>query len=291
MPAEEFMTSPGCLLVTGGSGYIGRALVSKLKNTGYSYRILSRQPGEGVIRGDVRDKASLEKAMSGIEAVIHLAGVTQSHSRHHYYEVNAEGTKNCLEAAEKAGVRKFIFVSSRAVGKEGGAYADSKRWAEEEVRKARCPWVILRPAEVYGRGEQGVDRLVGLIRRSFFVPVIVTSSLLCPVFIDDIVEAILKAVENPSCAGKIYTLAGPHELTYRQLTDRIRAFYHLKRICIPIPLALIRLAGEIMDRLNCGPISADQIDRLLLKKSADNSLAVCDLNYSPRRLEEALQIL
>ena len=145
------------ILITGGTGIIGKKLTGKLKELDYELRLLVfkseleniKNGNLEIAVGDLSDPASLRQATSEVDIVIHLAAITHTNNQELYLKVNTEGTKNLIRACEDNQVTKFIFVSSRTASEEGGAYAYSKLLAEKEVEQSKLDWVILRIAEVY----------------------------------------------------------------------------------------------------------------------------------------------
>lgn len=287
------------VLITGGTGSIGKKLTVRLKNSGFEIRVLARKfsaendNGTSYIKGDLKETESLDKAVMGVDAVIHLAGITHTHDSKLYYKINAEGTKNLIKACQKKGVRRFIHISSRAACPEGGAYARSKLMAEKTVKESGLDWTILRPSEVYGTEKrEAVSGLINIVRKSPLVPVIGNGRYsLNPVSVDDLAQSIAATLENKASFKKTYTIAGPEELTYNELTDKISQILGVKRIKIFIPLILFEICARLFHLLGINALVYDQIPRLLCKKSADISLARKDLNFNPRTVEEGIRTI
>lgn len=244
-----------------------------------------------IFRGDLLDNPSLEAATEGMETVIHLAGLTHAHESESYYKINTLGTKNLLDACRKSQVKRFIFISSRAAGLNGGAYAKSKFLAEEEVAKSGLDWVILRLSEVYGAGEkEAVSKLIRIIKSSYFVPIIGSGQFrLAPIFSDDAIDGILKVLKKSAVNKKIYNLAGPEEITYSELVDKLLKEMRLKRVKIFLPVVLIRIILGIFSLAGIDIFVKDQLPRLLSEKSSDISQAVRDFNFQPRDLDAGLK--
>ncbi len=285
------------LLVTGATGEIGGSLIEKLKRR-WRVRVLSRRRGRDSgdrvrwVAGDLRDPGSLSRACEGVEIVLHMAAVTHSYRPAAYLAVNVEGTGNLLRAARAAGVKRFVHLSTRAIGAAGGAYSHSKELAEREVETTGLPFVILRPAEVYGgSGGDPILSLASSLRARPFVPILGDGSYrLSPVYVDDVVDAIVAALNRPEAAGRTYVLAGPEEMTYLEIVERIEETLGLparRRIFVPVALAKMTIRGLAL--LGLGGYVPDQIPRLLLAKSCDSAAATRDLGFSPRRLEEGLE--
>ncbi len=288
------------ILITGGEGNIGKKLVLKLKNLPYSISLLTRQKSSNLdkdfsprmVTGDLLNIESLYKATENIDLVIHLAGITHAHNEQLYYDINTQGTKYLIEACTKNKVRRFIYISSRAASADGGAYARSKLLAEEEVKKSVLDWIILRPAEVYGAGEkEAITRLIKIIQKSYVVPVLGDGKYtLAPVYVGDVVSAIIASL-NTNISKKIYTLAGPEEMTYNELINKILNCLHIKRTKVHVPIPIFRIASLIASILGVKSFVPDQIPRLLYEKSSDISLARRDLHFSPIKFERGLEIL
>lgn len=287
------------VLITGADGAIGQKLLSKIPRSNYELTLFLRQKKnlsenlDKAVFGDLSDKKSLIAAVSGAETVIHLAGLTRTNNLKLYYEVNVLGTKNLLEACRENGVKRFIFISSRTAGPVGGGYAQSKFFAEAEVKKSGLDWVILRLAEVYGASEnEAIAKLIKIIKASYVIPVIGDGRYkVSPIFIDDAVEGILAVLKNSAIRGKIYNLAGPEEFTFNELVDRILKELKLKRIKFYIPVVAAKIILEFFFRLKPDLFVKDQLPRLLSAKSADISLAVEDFNFQPRNFESGFKKL
>lgn len=288
------------VFITGASGIIGKKLLLRLEREGYQLSILVRKkenelvdnPSVKIFVGDILDTQILEAATKDIDAIIHLAGITHTNNFQLYYNINTQGTKNLIKACEKNRIKKFIYISSRAVGAEGGAYAHSKLLAEEEVKKSSIPWVILRPGEVYGAGEkEAVSRLIRIIQKNRFVPILGDGNYkLSPVYIDDVIEAVVASIDE-KIINATYTICGPREVTYNELVDIILNYLHMKKIKICIPIFFLQCIAWIFYIMKKDVFVRDQIPRLLSQKSSDISAAARDLHFHPKSIEEGLRLL
>jgi len=223
--------------------------------------------------------------------VLHLAGITHTNKKELYFKVNTIGTQNLLKVSEKNNVKKFIYISSRVACKQGGEYAQSKLFAEENVQKYKNNWIILQLAEVYGSGgKEAISRLINLIKKSYFIPIIGNGRyLLCPVFIDDVVNVIINSVKYGNIYKKKYVIAGPKEISYINIIDCLVSILKLKRLKIYIPLFIVKFLAYISYILNINFIVRDQIPRLLCKKSINIEAAKIDLNFNPCKFENGIK--
>ena len=198
------------ILITGASSTLGKNLTSEiLKVSNISVRLLEhRSPLQResceTFKADLQHEESLIQACSGINIVIHLAALTHSISGKSYFEVNEAGTKNLIRACQKNGVKQFIYISSAAASKEGGEYGVSKLRGEEKVKNSTLDWMILKPSEIYGsKMEKGIGQLISWVKKFPVIPVIGDGSyFLSPVYVDDIVQAIMEVLKKDSFGKK-----------------------------------------------------------------------------------------
>lgn len=259
------------ILVTGGTGFVGTHLIRRLRKNDLPVRVVARNPdkaawlrdlGVDVVKGDIADKASLEKAAEGTERVVHLVGIIQETARSTFRSVHVEGTRNLLEAARKAGVRHFFYQS--ALGTRPGAqsaYHKTKWEAEELVRASGISFTILRPAIIYGPGDQFTIRLSEMIRLSPVLPVIGSGkSRTQPIFIDDVTACILQAVTSDCCFNEMYEIGGPEQLTYEEVTSIIAAAMGVRRPVFHLPLFFVQAAARMLETvLPKPPVTTDQL--------------------------------
>ncbi len=144
------------IAVTGGTGFVGQALLDAARDAGISVRALARRPQQGRdgvewVPGNLDDLSALSGLLKGAEAVIHLAGVTNTPDPAQFEQANVAGTLALIEAASKAGVPRFVFVSSLSAREPGlSRYGESKARAERVVKASGLDWTIVRPPAVYG---------------------------------------------------------------------------------------------------------------------------------------------
>jgi uncharacterized protein YbjT (DUF2867 family) len=259
------------ILVTGGTGFVGSNLIRRMRKEGLSVRALVRNPdkaqtlkdlGVELAQGDIVDKASLEKASAGVERVVHLVGIIQEARGVTFQDIHVEGTRNLLEAAKKAGVRHFFYQSalgtrSRAVS----AYHKTKWEAEELVRASNIPYTILRPSLIYGPGDLFTVRVTEMIKLSPVLPIIGSgTSKIQPIFIDDVVACIVKAVTGDAFLNKTHEIGGPGQLTYEALFRAVSDALNIHRSSLHIPLAFMKpLAGLFETVLPKPPMTTDQL--------------------------------
>jgi uncharacterized protein YbjT (DUF2867 family) len=274
------------ILVTGGTGFVGRHLIQRMRKEGIAIRAVVKTVdkaqslealGVNLIQGDITDKASLEKAIIGVTRVIHLVGIIQETPHVTFQGVHVEGTRNILDAAKRAAVHHFFYQS--ALGTRPAAkstYHKSKWEAEELVRSSGIPYTIMRPSLIYGSGDGFTTRLSVMIKLSPFLPVIGSGkSKVQPIFINDVISCILKAMTNNSFLNEIYEIGGPEQLTYEEVTLTLAKALGVRRPTMHLPLFSMKLIARILEALlSVPPLTTDQLTML----QEDNICSMQDIN-------------
>jgi NADH dehydrogenase len=269
------MQSPAMrrVFVTGGTGFVGRAVVQALRASGCAVRCVVRRGSErdlqGLgaierIEGDIMARQSLEQGMEGCDAVIHLVGIIreQPAARVTFERVHTQGTLNVLQAAAAIGVRRYIHMS--ALGTRAGArsrYHQTKWAAEEAVRASTLPWTIFRPSVIYGRGDGFVTLLARMIERLRIVPVIGSGrQRLQPVPVAQVAEAFVRALTLDASVKHTYDIGGPEPVTMLDLIDRVAAAMGRRRpLKVHAPLGLVRALTRLLHRFPDYPLTPDQL--------------------------------
>jgi len=213
------------ITVLGGGGFVGRYAVQRLLARGARVRIAQRNPRAATflkplgglgqtqfVAADVRDAASVARAVAGSDAVINLVGAFGD-----MQAVQADGAGHVAAAAAAAGVGTLVHVS--AIGADQGslsAYGRSKGDGEAAVRAAFPGAAILRPSIVFGREDQFINRFAAMMRMSPVIPVIAPATKFQPVYVGDVADAVVAALA-PAAAGQLYELGGPEVLTMAAL--------------------------------------------------------------------------
>ncbi len=289
------------ILVVGGTGFVGRNLIRRLRQKGLMVRAAVRDLaraqqladlGVEVVPGDISDKASLEHAAAGVERIVHLVGIIQESPGATFNAVHVEGTRNLAEAAKKAGVRHFFYQS--ALGTRPGAkseYHRTKWQAEEIVRASGIPYTILRPSLIYGPGDQFTLRLAEIIRQSPVLPIIGSGkSKVQPISLDDVVSCIVKAVTSEAFLNETYEIGGPEQLTYEEVTREIAEAMGVRRPAIHVPMLFMRSAARVLENvLSRPPVTMDQ----LIMLQEDNVCSMRDVRgafgIEPTAFREGLE--
>ena len=273
------MTGP-LIALTGATGFIGQHLLRELPRLGYRVRVLLRRPASlpeeatGAVVGDLSRARNMSTALKDVDAVIHSAGLAHAMSgkpEDDYRAINTEATVALARAAERAGVRRFVFLSSiraqtgpvsRDILDESSpaaptdAYGRSKLAAEEGLAEIGLDWVALRPVLVYGPGVKGnMAALVGLARTPYPLPFGSVDAKRSLLSLDNLAAAIDTVLRAPEPLRRPLIVADPEPLSLPDMITALRAGLGRPPGLLPVPAALLGAAlrltgrGEMWERV------------------------------------------
>jgi uncharacterized protein YbjT (DUF2867 family) len=272
----------GVVTVVGATGFVGRHVVMRLQECGYTVRAVSRhgdrRPGWGAdvhaLAADVETGDGLGVTMVGASAVVHLVAIPREGGGRTFEEVNVRGVARTLEAMHAAGVRRIVHLSVLGVTEDPQfRYLSSKWRGEQLVRHSGLEWVVLRPSLLFGPGD-GFFSLIDTTLR-WWSPGIVAIPVAAgvrfqPLAVEDLAMAVERCLAEPQRAGSAYELGGPAYLTYPQIVDAVMQATHRRRLKLPVPVPLLRALTTVTDRmLPAFPVSHDQVLSLGRPNHAD----------------------
>lgn len=304
------------VLVTGGTGFTGKALVKRLVDTGHQVIALDnkegiktdelRQWGAEVVIGSVTDQTLVERVMKGITVVHHLAAAFRELdvANSYYEEVNVNGTHNVLKAAQAEGVKRFIYCSTCGVHGNVACppanedspiaaadyYQQTKYDAEPIVRgfsDGAMKTVILRPAAIYGPGDpERFGMIFRRVAKGFFPMFGDGGTLYHPLYIDSFIDVLTNVMRENMGDGQVYLIADEKYLEIEQLVRKIAAVLNVE-VKLPhfpfLPLKLSAIAVEaICKPLGIKPpIFPRRVDWYVQNRAFDISKAKRELGYQP----------
>lgn len=304
------------VLVTGATGFTGGYLCRRLIAQGYSVKGLAlpemdirelEKTGVEVVVGDLCKKETLIPAVENVDYVYHIAAVyrEQNIPRKLFFDVNVEGTKNLLEAAQEAGVKRFIHCSTVGVQGEikeapateetsynpGDYYQESKMQGEllalDFFRKQKLPGVIFRPVGIYGPGDDRFKKLFRYIAQGKFRMFGSGKILYHLTYIDDLIDGILLVGETPGIEGEIFTLAGKRYTTLNELVQTIADVLEVPLSKQHYPVWPVWLAGAICEFVCLPfriqpPIYRRRVDFFMKDRAFDIGKAKRMLDFTPK---------
>lgn len=307
------------ILVTGGTGFIGRHLVERLSGNGQKIRVISRclnstvqelSNNVEVIIGDVSDRKVVDLAMNGVEKVYHLAAATKGGWTQHL-DTTVRGTKNILDSMVEHGVKKLVYVSSASVYDhtnypnngiideefpyeknpyKRGSYSNAKLKAEklvcEYMKEGKLSACIIRPGMVYGSGRSALSVLPPHITLNTFKKTLILmgkgKKRLNLVYVENLVDALILAGENEKGNGCIFNIADREDATVRQYIKSYKHFAKDSFLTIYLPINILRFGFKMVEFLI----------RLLSKKELSFSYKLKSISknvtYGTEKIEKVL---
>ncbi|MBN8658036.1 MAG: NAD(P)H-binding protein [Anaerolineae bacterium] len=279
------------VLVTGATGFTGSRVVPLLLNSGYQVRALTRATSDGsplanmdveCATGDLSNAESLTAALRGVDALVNIASLGFGHA------------ESIVRAAKEAGVKRGLFISTTAIFTQLNAGSKSIRLAAEEaIQASGLDYTILRPTMIYGSPrDRNMWRLIRLLRITPVMPIFGDGeSLQQPIFVDDVAQAVLLALQNDATICKSYNIAGKDPLTYNQVIDTVASALGKRVWKLHLPYMPIVRALQFTERMRLRlPIKAEQVLRLNEDKSFSYEEAKRYFGFTPRSFEEGIRI-
>lgn len=272
--------------IFGGTGFVGSYLIDALLEQGHQPVVLVRassrhkvqQPGQCIlVDGDIKDPVAVLTAIDGADAVIYNIGILrESPARGETYEaLHFEGAKQAIDAAQEAGIRRFLLMSANGVKPDGTGYQRSKYRAEQYLASSGLEWTVFRPSVLFGdpRGRmEFATRLYREVVRSplpaplFYDGMLPTAAgmfRMSPVHVKDVAAVFVKSLQMPSTTGQVYALCGPDALTWKDIVQTIAHATGTGKWALPAPVILIRTIATALDKFAFFPITRDQLMMLM----------------------------
>jgi len=279
------------LLVTGGTGFLGRHVVRMAIQQGHDVVALARSAtavatliadGARALPGDLDDPVSTDDAFTAAcaHALLNVASLGFGHA------------PTIVAAAEGAGLTRAVFVSTTAVAT--GLPAASKRIrldAEDAIRTSGLDWTIVRPTMIYGGpGDRNMARLLRVLRRTPVLPIPGGGAgLQQPVHVEDLAAVLLTALDTSVAVGKTYDIAGPDPLTMREIIGEAGLAVGRRPRVVSLPLGPAVTAARVIERIVPHPrLRAEQLQRLAEDKAFPIAAATAELDYQPRSFQAGI---
>ena len=277
------------ILVTGGTGFIGKVLIRQLVELGYPVRTLIRPAPRSpdlprgvavdVAVSSLKDERSLRAAMVGIDTVYHLASGEWSGAQASLMDIDIQGTRSVIQAAGDAGVRRIFYVSHLGADR-ASAYPvfKAKAIAEEFIRRSGLDYTILRSAVVFGPNDGFTTGLARIARATPFIFLLPGQGnvLLQPLWIDDLVTCLTWALEDDETRNRVFEIGGPEYLSFQQIVEQVMQASGLSRQIVPVGAPYMRGLTVLLESIFPSlPVSVYWLDYLAVNRT-------CALDTLPR---------
>lgn len=285
------------ILVTGAAGFVGNNTVKHLVAQGQSVRAVVRSLDKAklrlsnygdkveIVQADVRERKDWARLMQGVSAVVHTVAISMEKGDATYDEVNYQGTINVVDAAEKGGVQRFIFI-----GQNGSdpnlpyKFLASKGKAQAYVASSGLKWTALRPSAIFGPQDEFFNTFARLVRLTPFIFPLVGGGKaeFQPVSVSDVAEAVVRSLQDDSTIGKALDLGGPEPLTLGEIEKRVIKAMDTSRLLFPAPVWLLRPAVVVMQSVLPGsPVTTSLLELLAVPNTVKDNALVNHFGMSP----------
>jgi uncharacterized protein YbjT (DUF2867 family) len=290
------------ICVLGGTGFVGSELIVRLVRRGHWVRVPTRNPGHGqhlrvlstveLVTANVHDPRTLGQLLAGTDAVINLIGISNESGRATFRSVHAELATRLAAAARLMKVRRLLQMSALGADPEHAPsrYLRSKGEAEGHIRAAvpQLDFTIFRPSVIFGPRDSLTNRFAGLLRvAAGFLPLVRPQARFAPVYVGDVADAFVRALDDRGSFGQTYELCGPEILTLEQIVRATAAVARLPCHILRLPDALGLLQAALLGLLPGKPLSLDNF-RSLTVDSVCTQDGLARLGISPRHMMAVL---
>ncbi len=293
------------ILITGATGFIGKALTRHFSETDYQIRVLIHPtpktpdlpkgiPVEAAVAG-LNDLRGLRAALVDVDIVYHLASQEALGARGNLLETDIQGTKNLVQACQEASVERFFFLSHLGADR-ASAYPlmTAKAIAEDHIRKSDLDYTILRAGIVYGPNDRFTVPLARLIRA---IPLVFPipdqgDTLLQPLWIEDLANILTWALDNPKTKRELYEIGGPEQLSFKDIIYSMLEVMDLRRYPLSINTPLIRAATVFADYLSLKiPTNIFWLDYLATNRTCSLNTVPHIFNLLPSHFSKRIEYL
>ena len=241
-PAHQSLPKIRSVCVIGGSGFVGRHIVQRLQDAGYDIRVPTRRyedakslivlPNIEVVEANVHAPGVLQAMLSGMDAVINLAGILHQRSANSgdFQRVHVELPRRIAQACAAQGVKRLLHMSALNVDMQSkSAYLRSKALGETHLRNPGMAVSVFRPSVIFGPEDAFLNQFAALLRRLPVLALACGDAKLQPVYVEDVARAFVASLENPATFGQIYHLCGPKAYTLQQLVQYVSDLQQRRR--------------------------------------------------------------
>ena len=291
--------------VFGGTGFLGRRIVRHLRNREFSVRIASRHPERGQelfgiydprlqsVEADVRDEQSVVAAIAGVDAVVNAVSLYVERGEETFHSVHVASARRVAVQAQRAGIRQLVHVSG--IGSDPRSrslYIRKRGEGELAVQAAFTNVIVIRPAVMFGPDDAFLTTILKLLKRLPIYPMFGSGQTrLQPAYVEDVAEAIVRAIQRTETNTVTYECGGPRIYTYEELLRVVAREARLKRILIPVPFAAWQALAWIVEMMPSPPITRNQVELMQVNNVPSSEMpGFGDLGISPHAVEDTLQV-
>jgi NADH dehydrogenase len=290
--------------VLGGTGFLGRRIVRHLRKREFSVRVASRHPERcqeligthdphiHSVRTNVRDARSIADAIAGTQAVVNAVSLYVERGNETFHSVHVEAARQVAAQAQRAGIEQLVHVSGiGADPRSRSLYIRKRGEGELAVRAAFPNATIIRPAVLFGPDDGFLTTILELLQRLPIYPMFGSGlTRLQPAYVEDVAEAIVRALQRTEIEPVTFECGGPRVYTYEELLRTIAREAGLKPILISVPFVAWQALAWIAEMMPSSPITRNQVELMQVDNvSSANMPGFGELGISPHTVEETLR--
>ena len=287
--------------VFGGTGFVGRQIVRELAGRGYRIKVASRVPERayflkpaGVVgqvvpfQCEYSNSDSIAQAVAGADVVVNCIGILfEKGKKNSFQHAHVDVPASIAGACKKAGVRHFVHVSALGADKAESRYAKSKFEGEKAVLSNFPDATILRPSVIFGEDDEFFNMFAEMAR---YVPVLPLigggETKFQPVYVGDVADAVMVAIDDRAACGRIYELGGPEVITFKEVYERVFRYTNRRRALMHVPFGLAKVQATFLSVLPHPPLTRDQVESLKTDNVvSDDAQGLEDLNVKPTAMD------
>jgi uncharacterized protein YbjT (DUF2867 family) len=293
------------ILVTGGTGFIGRCLVQLMNEAGYPVRLLIRPSQQSpqlpkgvpveVAVSSLTDRRGLRSAMVGVDIIYHLAGAERLGPGKGLLEVDIRGTQAISQVAADVGVKRIFYVSHLGADR-ASAYPvfKAKAIAEEHLRRSGVDYTILRSAILYGQGDAFTSGLAYIMRNTPFIFLVPEDgrTLLQPLWVEDLATCLLWSLDNETTRNQTYSVGGAEYISLNEILRLVKEATGIRRKLVHIGPPYLRGFNVFLESFLPGlPFSVFWLDYLAANRTCALDTVPRIFNLMPARFHQQLDYL
>ncbi|WP_208441283.1 complex I NDUFA9 subunit family protein [Bartonella raoultii] len=303
---------PQLITVFGGSGFVGRHVVETLTKRGYRVRIAVRDPQKAyymlqigevgqtqMLKTNIKHRASVARALLGADGAVFLPGSLEQANQSNFQNTQIDGARNVSELTAQASI-PLIYMSALVANQDAKfLYARVKFMSEQIVQNTHPQAIIMRPSVIFGPEDCFFNTLANL---SCFLPIMPLfgggKSKLQPVYVGDVAEFVVRALEGQVISGKSYDLGGPQIITFRNALENILKIIHRKKTVLSMPLSVGLFMGGLFGTIGKLPflptlvttnqIRFLQVDNVVSQEAIENGYTLEGAGITPRAMAALL---
>jgi uncharacterized protein YbjT (DUF2867 family) len=296
------------ILITGATGFVGRALLARLLEAGLTVRLLVDARAQAsqssnpdplwdhervqLVQGSIFNEEGLNQAFLGVRSVFHLTSAQWWGRKRDLEQIDLLGTQNVIAAARVARVGRLYMLSHFGASPASGfALLKAKGQVEEAVRNSGLAYTIFRCGAIFGPGDSFVNNIALLLRTNpiFFLQPGFGEGMLHPLYIDDLVEALYRSLESLDTIDQVLSIGGPEYMSYNEMVRTIMRVTNAPRLIINVPPYLMRASSRLTNRLFPGyPMTPQWLDILAGNRIAPMGKLYELFAMQPARFEDTI---